>query len=446
MSYTIKSIHLGRIYLDNENPRHDPIQAEPEIIRHLINSEDIRPLARHIAESGSLSPLERIAVVPHPTVADAYITAEGNRRICAIKLLSDPDKADSEKNKKYFRDLSGRMENRPRTIEAVVFQNKTTARPWLALRHEGAQGGIGTKSWNPTQIARFSSQGENTSNPNLLALLVKDYVRGKELLSDAQLEKVSLTTMTRYLSSPVFRDMLGLVDKKTLRINVLTEEFDRAILRFLMDATNPKSGVNSRTSVTQRRDYADKLRAEGVAPGTRGQAITDLSRPPETPSPSSPEIKPSRDTPPSRRNNKNPDKREKVIPSRFAVRITDPVLKRLYDELRDLEAEKFSFSSTYLLRAMLERMASRFLQQYQLSNPQDLHQKLFHLEKELEKQNVPDRARKVLRTMAAEKESRLSPDTIGNFVHGGAIPTRIDVIRTWDSLEPIILHVLQQLK
>ena len=89
MTYSVKEVDLGRIYLDNNNPRHDPINNEAEIISHLIANEGVKPLARHIAKAGRTSPLERIAVVAHPKVKGAYVAAEGNRRVCAIKLLAD---------------------------------------------------------------------------------------------------------------------------------------------------------------------------------------------------------------------------------------------------------------------------------------------------------------------------------------------------------------------
>src|SRR5688500_8905980 len=99
----IQPVDLARVYLDNVNPRHDPIDNEREIIAHLLAREYVKPLARDIAERGSLSPLERLAVIPHPSVRDAYISVEGNRRVCALKLLADPEKAPDESDRRYFR-------------------------------------------------------------------------------------------------------------------------------------------------------------------------------------------------------------------------------------------------------------------------------------------------------------------------------------------------------
>lgn len=444
MGYSIEEIDVSRIYLANDNPRHDPIKTEPEIILHLLDSENVKPLARHIAAAGHTSPLERIAVVKHPKVADAYIAAEGNRRICAIKLLADPDKAGAEANKKYFRELSSRMDAKPEKLEAVVFDDMDAARPWMSLRHEGEQGGVGTKPWSAQQKARFSAQGSSTQNPNIQASLLIDYARDKNLLALDDLNSISLTTMTRYLSNPVFRDAIGLQDNKTLTIAVPQEEFDRAIIRFLKDLLDPKSGVDSRTSVGDRKSYANKLRADGDAPTTRDVAPLDLTA--ATKQTKNQETN-NQTVSVRTRNNRSPDNRKHIIPTRFSAHITDPILKRIYDELKGLDAEKFPFAATYLLRAVLEQMATLFLREKGKGQDKaELHKKLGSVADLLKAEGMADPKLKFLRTMASDKDSRYSPDSLGHFVHGGAVPSHTNAIKIWDSLEPVIEVILRQLK
>jgi hypothetical protein len=50
------------IYLDALNPRHAPIDHQPDIISHLVKKEKVRNLARDIAQEG-ISPIELFAVV-----------------------------------------------------------------------------------------------------------------------------------------------------------------------------------------------------------------------------------------------------------------------------------------------------------------------------------------------------------------------------------------------
>ncbi len=437
MPFKFQEVELSRIYLDNNNPRHDPIQDEPAIIAHLIAKEAIRPLAKHIAEAGQMSPLERLAVVAHPKASNAYVALEGNRRICALKLLADPQKAGSEKDKAYFRGLAAKI-SIPLKSQVVLFRDKETARPWISLRHEGEQGGVGTKSWDPGQKARFNAQGTSTTNPNIQSLLLKEYAQKQRLFTAEELDAISLTTLTRYLSNPVFRATLGLSDNKTLGVLVPQEEFNVVVRRFLSDALKESPDVNSRTNADQRKAYAQKLRSEGVAPTTHKTSPEDFSKLP--PAPKDPSNKNKQ------RNNRSPDDRKTVIDTKFTANIKNKTLKRLYDELRGIDATEFPFAATYLLRAVIEHAATLLLKQEKKPFQGDLHIKLGHVEKILAIQGMSDRELKFLRTMASNKDSTYSPDSLGHFVHGGAVPTHTQAIKLWDNLEQVMASIFGQLK
>jgi len=259
-----QTVLLSRIYLDPENPRHETLPDEPSIIKHLVAKEGVRPLAKDIAEAGGTSPIELIALVQHPKVKNAYVVVEGNRRICALKLLQDADKAGNEKDKRYFANLGQNMPHAIHKVSAIVFDSRESARRWFALRHEGEQDGVGTKAWNSDQKTRFSVRTQG-KNPNAQALLALDYARQYGLLSAQEIGELSITTVTRYLSNPVVRHALGLADGNTLDILVPDAEFERALQRLLRDALSPQtSGVSSRTTATERKAYAATLNRDGV--------------------------------------------------------------------------------------------------------------------------------------------------------------------------------------
>lgn len=437
MQFENQSVELNRIYLDNENPRHNPIEDEHQIIAHLVANESIKALAKHIAESaGQTSPLERIAVIAHPKVSGAYIALEGNRRICALKLLSDPEKASTEKDRAYFRTQAKIAEKIPRSIEVVIFKDRNAARPWISIRHEGPQNGVGTREWDSSQKARFNAQGPSANNPNIQSLLLKNYALKQKLLSESDASKISITTLTRYLSNPVFRHMLGLADNKSLNVLVPQGEFNTVIKRFLTDALRENSDVNSRTNVTQRKAYAQKLLNEGVAPVTHAETAIDLSLLAEV----------ENKKPAKNRNNRSPDDRNTVIDPKFSAHIHDKVLKRLYDELRHINAKEFSFAATYLLRAVIEQTATLYLKQHGEPTNDQLHIKLQKLAQLLSDNGMSKHELKFLRTMASKQDSSYSPDTLGHFVHGGAIPTHTEAIKLWDNLEKILGYVFGQLK
>jgi len=444
-------VKLSKIYLDPNNPRHDAMQSELAIIHHLVANEDVKPLARHISNVGAVNPLEMVALVPHPTATNAYLVTEGNRRICALKLLADPDKAANEADKRYFRQLKSKMAEPIQEVLAVVFDEKDEARPWFALRHEGEQGGIGTKAWDPSQKARFSMQA-NKRHQNAQALQLIDYARQHQLMSVSELEKVSITTIARFLTTPAVRHTLGLVDGSSLNINVPTAEFERAATHILKDSITDDSDVHSRTDSKARQAYAAKLQREGVAAVTDGrQAQPPGADKVATGSKNSKSTAAGQvsgastntnTSPQGQRNNRSPDKRRTVVPSDFRARIQDKILKRMFDELRSLDAQDFSFSAVYLLRSVLEKGADLYLRQHVSTPKYKLHAKLEQLATLLESQGMHERQLKYLRTIANTIDDPASPDSLGHYVHGGAVPHKTYALRVWDSLEPVMAKVL----
>src|SRR5437762_8004046 len=99
----VENINIGRVFFDLDNPRHEPFVSEPQTIEYLCAKEGVYPLARDIARHG-LNPLERFALVPVKSKGakvTGYTMAEGNRRLCAIKLLADPELAPASLRKAF---------------------------------------------------------------------------------------------------------------------------------------------------------------------------------------------------------------------------------------------------------------------------------------------------------------------------------------------------------
>jgi len=440
----LKIVKLTEIYLDPENPRHNPIDTEPGIIAFLLKHEGVKALARDIAERKSLSPIDLIALAPHPKLSKGYIPAEGNRRICALKLLNDPERAPTESDKKYFRQLRTQIGKPITSFAARIFDSKDEARPWVSLRHEGERGGVGTKNWDSKQKSRFNMESDSPTNPNNQGVQLLDYAMEQGLITAEQRDSIAVTTLTRYLSNPVVRDTFGLENSRDLTITVPPEEFNRVIKRFLNDALEQKD-ISSRTNVQQRRDYAAKIRADGDAPTTRGQPPTPAATAAAAAKADSKSGAASKT-----RNGKSRDNDVTVIPASFKAQIDRhkyATLKRLYDELRELDA-KFAFSAAFLLRALIEQACTNFLKERQkgVALPKELHHKIEKVEKELEKDGVQDGDRKFLRVMSQSKDSSGSPDTLGHFIHGGSTPSKHDVFRTWDNISAAMIHIFNNLK
>ena len=447
MALESKQVSVSNIYLDLNNYRHKPLTSEPAAIAHLLAEQDVLPLARHIASKGRISPLELMALVPHPKVKNAFITAEGNRRLCALKLLQDPDKADTEANKAIFRELQATLNAPIDEINAMIFPDMETANPWVELRHD-APPGVGTKRWEADDRARFNQEQGRGNTPNQLALALLEYAEARQLLPADDLTQLrgKITTLTRFLGTPEVRAALGIASNKELLINAPTDEFERAATQFLREALTPDSNVSSRASSPMRKTYGEDFRARGYSPSTRMPEARAPGADAPAPMPAQATPVSQRASSPATRNRRNRDNDKFVVPSGYVAKVDDPVFQRLFRELRQLDAKEFSFAATYLLRALIDQAAQLFIRKHNIQPmPEALHTKLQRVAEKLTEQGFKGKGMAALRKMSTDIDSRYSPDTIGNFVHGGQIPTSVFAIKAWDSFEPTMTEIVRQL-
>ncbi|WP_241675268.1 MULTISPECIES: hypothetical protein [Acinetobacter] len=271
-----KKIKVLDIYLDTDNPRHDPINDQPEIIAHLLKEEKVKNLAKDIAENG-ISPIELLAVVKGK--GNKYIVVEGNRRVCALILLNDPERAPNQNLKDYFKKLKARSALIPDSVNCEVFDRREKADLWIERRHEGEQSGVGARQWNAVQKTRHNARLQR-SDDNTLAQAIIDYAINNSLVKNNETGRI-LTTASRYLGNPFFRKTLGITSSRSdLNVQIATPifEFEKVITKFCLDlieSADPNSSemtVSSRSSSADVEQYARQLIHDGYAPITHIEA------------------------------------------------------------------------------------------------------------------------------------------------------------------------------
>lgn len=254
---TARTIPLDRIFLHHENPRHEPYETQGQVIEYLCASEEVPQLARDIAHHG-LSPLDQFGVVlDHDDGNDStYIAAEGNRRVCALKLLTDPELAPPER-KKFF-EKQAEVWTPITELPCVIFDDQDDLDLWLKRRHHGTASGIGQKPWNADQKARHSGSGSR----NRTALAFLDYAESESLIS-ADDRKRRITTVQRYLGNAVMRETMGLdaADPDDVKRNRSPEDFKLLSKRFIEDMLDDGKDVNSRQNKHSIEEYARNLSA-----------------------------------------------------------------------------------------------------------------------------------------------------------------------------------------
>lgn len=275
----VDGVAIGKVFLDLENPRFEVVGSQREAIEILCDEELVLPLAQDIAEIG-LNPLERFALVPTKGSKKgpqrSYFMAEGNRRLCAIMLLNDPELAPA-KYKARFMEAAANW-TAMSELSGVVFENKEAAKPWLQRIHQSGLEGKGRKSWNSEQQERFSGGGRNQ-----LAQAFLDDAQERGLISPAE-RRNKITTVQRYVSNPDFRDSIGL-DKDNAKSFALTRpeaDYVKLAKRFIDDMLKGEE-VSSRKGkddiaaygrrIVEQEKISDQRMTPAAAEGSgRGQA------------------------------------------------------------------------------------------------------------------------------------------------------------------------------
>jgi hypothetical protein len=157
-------VDLADLLLDRENPRLTRPENDAAAIAGLFDYKVVELAKDIVGGAGGLNPMERIGVVSDQADGGPpYVVVEGNRRVCALKMLTEPQLAPL-KWRKLFENLP---DYQPGRLEAIQFSDRTVAEPWIVRMHGGEQDGIGRIPWDSAAKGR---KGYTDYRPAAIAL------------------------------------------------------------------------------------------------------------------------------------------------------------------------------------------------------------------------------------------------------------------------------------
>lgn len=138
-------LRVAELKLDSHNPRlpDQHFKTDLEAIEHLVQLADLTELVQSIGNSGWLN------FEPPIVEESTKVVLEGNRRLAALRLLSDPELASSIGVK-----LPEKMhENaRPERILVNLVTDRRAARDFIGFKHVN-----GAQKWDSYAKARFAT-------------------------------------------------------------------------------------------------------------------------------------------------------------------------------------------------------------------------------------------------------------------------------------------------
>lgn len=144
------SAAVTSLQLDNRNPRlppRSPNLNQAELIAELIRHENVYGMAKRIVDRGYYRHELPIAVEE----GGKLVVVEGNRRLCALKLLISPNLA-PDADRSRFKKLSHKASiSQIRKIPVLIAPSRDAAAPAIQSKHTQDE----VESWSPVMQARF---------------------------------------------------------------------------------------------------------------------------------------------------------------------------------------------------------------------------------------------------------------------------------------------------
>ena len=341
---------IDRLLLDSENPRISGASSQRDTLQRLLDDQEEKlfTLAESITNDG-MSPIDRLLVVRENNGSDRFIALEGNRRVAALKILSNPSvltglqlKASLQKRLEELAKNFDRSAVEPIACFEVPSREEGTS--WLFLRHTGENEGKGVVAWSGLAASRFRG-----TDPALQAL---EFVRAHGNLSDDQRESLidnfPITTLDRLLSSREVRKRIGVeVRNRKLSSGLPAEELMKALRRMVLDLAEKTVNVSQLKNSTQQIAYIESLDSASRPDLSKVGVIRAVENIQSDEFKAKPK-RVQRGTP------RDPSERRTVIPRGWKLSVGDSKVASIFKELRGLRVDEYPNAIAVLLRVFLE--------------------------------------------------------------------------------------------
>lgn len=465
---------VSDLYLDSLNPRLTGEVAgfdQDELVRHMFDHYKAASVAESIARHGYLPTEPMVAV----NEEDDLVVVEGNRRLAALKALSDPTILDGTDGRKIER-LSETREP-PSEVPVVTAPSRDAADRLLAARHIGTA----VLAWGPEKRARFilakTKEGYDDDRlreelgltPGMvgdarLMTAVTEMAQSLDLKDDSKSRIAApdgevLTTLRRVVVSTAGRAGLKIERDPAhgIRGHTTGTQFKKGFQRLVEDLVN---GEEDSRTLNKNEDiesyFNERVPRKYRVEQKRGSFVpADITRESSAT---------SRAKSGERRGAiRRSSQRHPVLPADLRAPYAESArVGDLLGELQQIKAENFPNAGAVALRVFVELAAFDYLRRTG---------RLSEIVKRIESRTqgrlpygtprmrdvVPDLVRiaksRLEKPQASEVEKALQPNAaapftlsdLNSFVHNDAsLPTARDTQQFWLRIEPLVRLMLEE--
>lgn len=469
-NWPTKRIAVASLHLDKKNPRlgrETSVSAPREIIQYLFENDKALEVADSVARRGYF-PNEPLLAIKE---ADRLVVVEGNRRLAALKALREPGLLEGR--------LSGQVERLARritdprsilTVPVTIAPSRRATDRQISGRHVGTP----VLAWQAENRASFildkleegytqndlrdelgfsEADIQNARQTRAIADMARSLSLPEEIRAklDAPRAKI-FSTLERVFDSSVGRDYLKVEPDSRfgLRGKTSAPAFVRAFTKLVSDVALGKESSRTLNTNENIQRYFDSWSPSELPSGKSGAFVpSDIITGRTTSSKGAAEQKPAA---------RSARKSTMVLPRDFKVRVKNPRLIDIRDELVKLDRIRFTNAGAVLLRVFLELAVADYLRRaghmdklierlggkknlrYGTPTMKQMAPEIVRIAKaKLEKVD----AERVEKALTYNPAAPFSITELHGFIHSSDIPTERDIAQFWARTEPLFRLMLE---
>ena len=463
--YTEKKIELKNLSLWDKNARLSSFysgQSEKELIKHFCSEKNfkIEYLAKEIVKDFYFLPQLEKLIVWNENENNKLIVVEGNRRLTAYKLLSNPELAPNDQIKKKFQDLKAKNNipiNGDFLLECVILSKYENALLAIDRKHLKQNNEVG---WGDQERANHKLREGKATKQDFFKSKIEEVIKDLDIPNKWKeniLRKGYVTNFWRILNKSFAKEFLkiNLNDKNELE-NKDQLDFKnklKVIISNVLDKKDFRGGeINSR-SLNLDKDVKKYL--ESIAPSDF-KKVDEKIKEYEGGKNKNEGSSGDGDDSSSKKNKRKPipksTARDHLIPDECVLQIKQRRINDIYRELRDdlplTEGNKKSPPTNavaVLFRVFLETSIDYFLEKEKLidfSSEESINKgipaKIKSICNHMESKNIAteEQLKNIKRVSAKQDKDILSIKHLHRYVHSfKESPEAGDLKTKWDNLE-----------
>jgi len=372
------SLNTMDIRLDNENPRLNlnPDANQEDIRKALFEQEDILELIDSITENGGLFPGETIIVLKNN---DHYKVLEGNRRVCSLQCMINPELAPQDYRKNIKTLITDFNIEKIKTIEASIAPTWEAAQKIITSRHTEYQ----IKKWsyipkwrrdykeflktkNAQNVSDTFSEDLNKVIKNLNNFAYMRYILDMPTWNSDERSKLSSNDLKGSLlereMSPEIQKVLGISIDQTnydLHFTMNKEKFDCVLTKFIRSLfLGFQPNISTRTDKETVKSYVNAWIKEydNTHPNKKNEKASPETHIQERNTDKSNKEQDNNRTQTKKSNGKKPGPRSSYFKSlKVADDLNDENLGEVAYEISKISVKNFPLATLLLTRTLIER-------------------------------------------------------------------------------------------